>query len=116
MSINELVGRNNGKPALPLWDFSIANDITNEVFPAAGDVETKMKYYYESIHFNQHTGSLVLDRIEGQVNEETPDDFGVPLTSKTLTNINTQLREGLELFRSQSPGIVEELNKALPQR
>lgn len=113
--INEKVAEKLNKSPLPLWDFSLPNDITTERFPIAGDSDTRMKYYYEAVHFNQHTGAMLLDRISGQASAALPENFGVPLNKVSLPAILEASHTGVQAFRSQFPNTVEELLKALPE-
>jgi len=115
VSINHKVAVEHNKPELPLWDFTLPNAITSEVFPASKDSETKMQYYYEAVHFNQHTGGLMLDRISGQEVDGLPENFGVVLNESSLLQLNARLANGLAQFRDQSPGSVEELLMSIPE-
>lgn len=113
-TINAKSASKLSKEPVALWDFTLPNEITSEAFPAAGDSDTEMNYYYESVHFNQHTGGLLLDKISGQSVSDLPVNFGVILTPDALPGINLQLRSGLERFRLNSPETIDELLKALP--
>jgi len=115
VSINDKIAKKYYKPELPLWDFTLPNAITNEVFPAAGDSDTKMQYYYEAVHFNQYTGALMLDRISDQVKEPLPENFGVILNNDSLSRIHAELRDGLQHYREQHPDSLDELQQALPE-
>ncbi len=63
-----------------LFDFSIPGSIITEPFTETGNAEYRMKYFFESIHFNQHTGALMLDRLMSRTTTESKD-FGKPLTA-----------------------------------
>jgi hypothetical protein len=83
--INEEEAARAGKPPLPLWDFSDPNSITLEMVPMAGD-STPMHWFWESSHYRQITGDLILDRIFSYTDpsRRVPDDFGVRLTSANI--------------------------------
>jgi len=115
VAINQKVATDLNKEPLVLWDFSLPNEITNERFPAAGDSATRMKYYYEAVHFNQHTGALMLDKMGGQPDKDLPENFGVQIHTASLPHIHSQLRMGLQQYRAGSPESVKELLTALPE-
>lgn len=115
VDINQKIAQQNGKPELPLWDFSLPNSITSELFPAAGDSATKMQFYYEAVHFNQHTGGLMLDRVYDQTKNDLPANFGILLNKASVFQINSELAAGLNVFREQNAETVKELLLALPQ-
>jgi hypothetical protein len=48
---------------LRLWDFSCLSEVTGEVIPGKGDHQTKMKFYWESGHFKESVGDLIMNRI-----------------------------------------------------
>lgn len=115
VAINETLSKKHNKPAIALWDFSAVNRITSEEFPEAGDVNTRMDYYYEAVHFSQRTGRLVLDKMMGyQSQEDVPENFGIRLTGETVNETLDALRLGQHHYRLQHPEYVEELRNAIP--
>lgn len=64
-------------------DFSVYHPFTAEKVPT--DKNTKMKYYWESSHYKNELGLIVLDRLVGDSKYE---DFGMELN---LDNIDTYL-------------------------
>lgn len=70
---------------IALWDFSGYNAITTEMVPVTGDNKTKMKWYWESSHYKEITGDIILKRM---FNHPLPapvaDDFGVRLTKENI--------------------------------
>lgn len=114
LAINQIVAAQFGKDAIILWDFSMPGPITTEPFPDAGDTQTQMKYYYEAIHFNQHTGSLILDRLSSKRSDFTDksvEPFGIKLEADNLEKIllTTSLRQAD--FRKRFPEYVSELKQ-----
>ncbi|MGR9106081.1 MAG: hypothetical protein ACU843_04030 [Gammaproteobacteria bacterium] len=89
--VNEEVARWYRREPFPLWDFSGYNTYTTETVPKRGDRKTTMKWYWESSHYRQALGDLVLDRVLGysDPDREIADDFGVPLSG---ANVEEQLR------------------------
>ena len=49
--------------AICLWDFSGYNFATVEEVPPEGDTQSRMKWYWESIHFRKELGDLLLERV-----------------------------------------------------
>ncbi len=102
--------------AYPLWDFSGYNTITTESIPS--DLQP-MRWYWESSHFKQPVGDLVIDKVFGYRDEsrQIPLDFGILLTSD---NIETHLyhtrlaQQQYHQTHSQEVKMVENLaNKVL---
>jgi len=114
VEINQRVGVELGRTPFALWDFTLSNKISSEAFPEAGDSDYKMKYYYESVHFNQLTGGMILDRISKNNVSQLPSQFGILLDASNIDAISAQLREDLSDFRESEPQTVEELLQALP--
>lgn len=75
----------------PLWDFADYNRITTEPVPPLGDTATRMRWYWESSHYKNAAGQLMLDRILG--GHSAPQDhhqgFG---TAIRLNNIEPHLQ------------------------
>lgn len=67
---------------ITLWDFSGYNSITTE------EVKTPMHYYWDSSHFTENVGDLILVQVL-QNADISPTDFGVKLTPK---NINEHIK------------------------
>ncbi len=63
LSINLELADEYAQTPYALFDFSIPGSITTEPFPETGNAEYRMKYFFESIQFNQHTDTLMLDRL-----------------------------------------------------
>lgn len=65
------------KHNVPLWDFSGYNSVTTE------KVESPMKYYWDSSHFNELVSDWIVKRIFHK-DEGVPDDFGVLLNPQNI--------------------------------
>ena len=61
-----------------VWDFSGYNSITTE------EVLTPMKNYWDSSHFTERVGNMIIARIFDKVEFDIPSDFGVKLTSNNI--------------------------------
>lgn len=116
VAINERLSKKHHKTAIELWDFTAVNRITAENFPKAGDVATRMKYYYESVHFSQRTGRLVLDKINAyQPLEDLPTNFGLRLTGESIDSTLLELRDGQREYRLKNPELIDELRGVIPK-
>ena len=72
---------------ITLWDFSGYNSVTTE------KIKTPMQYYWDSSHFTEKVGDLILAKVL-KTTAITPYDFGVALTPKNIDShiINTRLQ------------------------
>ncbi|HAM41581.1 MAG TPA: hypothetical protein DDX89_04945 [Candidatus Omnitrophica bacterium] len=96
--------RHPDQPPIPLWDFSGYSTITTEPLPPpTGHAE--MQWYWDSSHFKEQVGDLVLDRVldfheSGRV---MPADFGIRLTPETIESTLAQIRTAQAAYRQQHP-------------
>ncbi len=121
LALTTQVAKEFGQEPYALWDFSAPSDITTEPFPESGDSDYQMHYYYESIHFNQRTGALVLDRVLQGDNSSTSAEaltpvFGQVLTTENVDAVLMQNRKLQKSFSEQFPEYREELNKIVQGR
>ena len=84
LSVNKIAKYQN-KKQFRIMDFSVYHKLTAEKVPT--DKNTKMKYHWESSHYKNELGLIVLDRLVGD-SEFT--DFGVELN---LENIDEHLKQ-----------------------
>jgi hypothetical protein len=63
-----------------LWDFSGFSPYVTESLPEPGDHATRLRWFWESIHFQPALADLMIQKIMGK----GPDDFGVLLTPDNL--------------------------------
>jgi hypothetical protein len=91
---------------VPLWDFSGYNSITTE------KVKTPMRNYWDSSHFTEKTGDMILAKI--LVNEKNmndlaiPLDFGVKLTPSNIESHLMKIRADREKYYREN---YDEVNK-----
>ncbi|CAH0218524.1 hypothetical protein SRABI118_02165 [Massilia sp. Bi118] len=83
-----------------LWDFSGFDAVQCEAIPAAGDLRSTTKWYWEAGHFKSATGDLILRRVLG---EEVP--FGIALTAQNLE----QNRQRIAAERARCLGSIPEI-------
>lgn len=78
-----------GKPEIPFYDFADYSSITTEPLPS-GTGREEMRNYWDSSHFKESIGDLVLDRLfEDKASARAvPPDFGMRVT---VSNIETHL-------------------------
>ena len=99
---------------LLLWDFSGYNDITTELVP---DPERQrfMRYYEDSSHYNQHVGSIILERMLGTepVAETSAGQFGVVLTHANIDEQIAADRLGSATYRRANPAEIARLRTML---
>lgn len=67
--------RHNAEPC-PLWDFAYPNSITQEALPPIDDRAHQMTWFWDSNHYKEATGDLVLRKILGLPGKEAHPDFG----------------------------------------
>ena len=102
-----------GQRPVELWDFSGYNSITTERVPPPDDVKTVMTYYWETSHYKNAAGDLVLDRLLNYVapNRNLPEDFGVKLDPEKVEDHLSRMRGQREAYRRQNPLEIEDLNR-----
>jgi hypothetical protein len=69
----------------PVWDFNYVNPFTTEPVPAAGDLVSLPRWFWDPSHFRRELGEVILDRVFG-VPRQDPDQqaFGVLLAPDSL--------------------------------
>ncbi len=109
--INEDEARKSNSTEFPLWDFSGYNAYTTEEVPPLGDIETKMRWYWESSHYNTALGDLVLDRVLNHVvpGKIVAENFGVQITNKNIESHLLAVRQDRERWRETHPEDVAEI-------
>jgi len=84
ISVNK-ISRNYNKQQFRVIDFSIYHFLTNETIP--DDKNLKMKYYWESSHYKNKLGLIVLDKLIGK---DDFHNFGIELN---INNIDVHLKK-----------------------
>lgn len=90
-----------------LWDFSGYNSITTESLPSSTS-KRPMLWYYDSSHYNQAVGELILQSIFSpyEKSQIVPSDFGVVLTPETVESHLAQIRDEQVLYRQNHFQVV----------
>ena len=112
------VARTYDNTPYEILDFSLPGDITSEPFPEAGDSDYQMRYYYESIHFNQRTGTRVLDRLNrvGVDPITMATEFGRRMAEDNIDALLQEIRERQAHFRNEYPDYRQELETIVESR
>jgi hypothetical protein len=84
LSVNKIANQQN-KKQFRIMDFSVYHKLTAEKVPTNKD--TKMQYHWESSHYKNELGLIVLDRLVG---DSEFNNFGVELN---LDNIDEHLKQ-----------------------
>ncbi len=113
VAINEEEARLAGKTPFPLWDFSVYNALTTEAVPPPGDIQTAMRWYWDSSHYKKELGDLMLDRVFGyhKPGRVVPDDFGVLLTSQNIDSHLQKIRADRQHYRDTHPDDIAEIEE-----
>ena len=99
-----------GQP-FPLWDFSGYNAVTTEEVPPLEDATSRMRWHWESSHFTQATGDLILDRIfeRNDPGRSMPTGFGVAVDAGNIETHLAQIRAGRQAYRAAHAADTAEL-------
>jgi hypothetical protein len=84
ISVNKIAKQYDKKP-FRIMDFSVYHPLTSEIVPT--DPKIQMRYHWESSHYKNELGLMVLDRLN---NGKENLDFGVELR---LQNIDSHLEQ-----------------------
>jgi hypothetical protein len=91
------VKKYRGSSAFPLYDFSGYSSVTSENLPPSGS-RVEMSHYWESSHFKDVVGDLVINRIFNV--GEVPGGFGVRLDSGTLDTALLDIHKQQKKYRT----------------
>src|SRR3989441_8778944 len=88
----------------PLWDFTGNSSVRTKALPEPGG-PAERDFYWDSSHFKDVVGDLVLDRLFGlsHPRRTVPPDFGVRLTPATIEPAFTRLRANQLAYRRSNP-------------
>lgn len=108
--LTEDAARHPDQPPIPLWDFSGYSMITTEPLPLP-DGNAEMRWYWDSSHFKEQVGDLVLDRVLDfrESGRSRPADFGVLLTPETIEPGLARIRSAQAAYRQQHPDEIGRL-------
>ena len=111
--VEEEAGAEGVQVSIPIWDFSGYNRITTEEVPLSGDRETKMRWYWDSSHYTEEVGNIILDKVFGYQESlrSIPQGFGVKLQKGNLPSHLLQIREDQRKWEKTHPYELEEISK-----
>ena len=91
------------KQPVPLYDFSGYSHITMEKLPPPGS-KAEMKYYWDSSHFKQNVGDMVLDSMlkMGAKDDASRGEFGVQLSPDNVETVIARLNESQQRYRLEN--------------
>jgi hypothetical protein len=117
VSINDEEAAHAGRQPFALWDFSDTNSITVEPVPVEGDLKP-MHWFWETSHYREITGDLVLDRIFGtrDPSRPLPEDFGSRLTFASIEGHLDRSRKKRAEWEAANPDIMALIHNAARQR
>ena len=106
----EDVERHPGAKPFPLHDFSGYSSVTTEPLPAVGSRD-EMAYYWDSSHFKENVGDMVLDRIFAveRPDRPVPADFGVVLTARNIDAVLAATRAAQADYRATHVAEIESI-------
>ena len=110
--INDEEAHRVGKAAFALWDFSGYSVYTTEPFPRLGDVQTVMRWYWESSHYKKELGDLVLNRVFRHSDHGADPDFGVRLDQRNAEAHLAAMRDAGWRWRLKFADDVAEIHAA----
>jgi hypothetical protein len=98
------------------FDFVDYSSVTTEPLPPPGS-RIEMNYYWESSHFKEKVGDLVLDRLLGYTKpgKPNPADFGVPLDARTIEQQLAAIRSRQAEYRRTHPKDVAQITAMLSE-
>ncbi len=93
--------RHSDKDAIALYDFANYNRVTTERLPARGSHD-EMQYYWDSSHFKEVIGDMVLDRLlhTGVQLKSQVDDFGIEPGAHNIDDLIARLGSGQREYRA----------------
>jgi hypothetical protein len=103
--------KHNNKDAIALYDFANYNRVTMEPLPARGS-HFEMRYYWDSSHFKEVVGDMVLERLlqTGIQAQSQADDFGIKLDAGNIDDMITRLRSRQQEYRRHNASEIAALN------
>lgn len=117
VEINEEEARRAGVAPFPLWDFSGYNSVSTQLIPAKKSENSDEFYYYESSHFKESVGDMMMDRVFDyhHPGRSLPEDFGVLLTSASIQDHLTQTRAQQAIYRQEHAEEVQDVANAIKE-
>ena len=98
--------------AIAVYDFANYNRVTTERLPDRGSRD-EMQYYWDSSHFKEVVGDMVLDRLlqTGDQLQTRADDFGIELTAENVDNVIARLNSGHQAYREDNAAEIARMRR-----
>jgi hypothetical protein len=109
VEITDLANKQLG--GVGLWDFSGFSPYTTEPLPELGDRKTRLRWFWESIHFQPALGDLIIEKVTGK----GPDDFGVKLTAENLPAVIAAYHDAQTKWVADNPSAVARLTRFIAE-
>jgi len=110
VEINERMASERGRPPYPLWDFARISPLTTEPVPSVADKATRMRWYYDPMHFTRATGDEILDQV--YLGQAGP---GVLLDADNVEQEEVRQQAGMAAYRRENPLVVGQLQAMFRQ-
>lgn len=115
VSINKLVATKYRAAEFAIWDFSVFSKITTESMPKITEPNTSMQWYWESAHYKQSLGNIILSTILGNDNNiPNNKDYAVKLQSENLEDVLAKIRQDKLIYNLTNQQEIAEL-KNIPK-
>ena len=85
----------------PAWDFSDYSSITTE------PINDYMENFVDSVHYDNHIGDLILNRLYNYHKDRVPSYFGPLVTSTNVESHLSQIRAQRQAWLKTSPATVQ---------
>jgi hypothetical protein len=101
-----------GGGKVALWDFAGLTPYTTETVPGRGDTKSQLSWFWETNHFKEALGDLMISRILGH----GPQGFGDQLTLITLPRARAELRKQQYQYVKAQPAAVARVSSLIAER
>jgi hypothetical protein len=101
------------RPPVPLWDFAGYNDLTAEEIPPPGDLRTVMRWHWESGHYREEYGDLILETL--LAGREVDPAVAMRLTPDTIEARLRQVRRQAAAFATSRPQLIARLERQIAE-
>ena len=85
----------------PIWDFSGYNTITTD------SIDKNMINYWDSSHYRQEVGDLILDRLLDSNNQAIPHDFGFLITQNNIEFHLARILAERDIWIKNNPDMID---------
>ena len=104
--------KHGDKDAIAVYDFANYNRVTMERLPARGSHD-EMRYYWDSSHFKEVVGDMILDRLlhTGNQAQQRADDFGIELSAENIDDVIARLGIRQQEYRAHNDTEIKALKR-----